>query len=328
MRALHLKAPEQWGIEVVPEPTPREDEVVIRVSGCGICGTDLHSLSGGNPLVRFPAIPGHEFGGTVTAVGGGVSWLSIGDRVVVDPSRYCGHCSQCRSGHPNLCPDKGGYGSRFPGGFAEQASVRATSCEKIPDSMSWEVALMVEPLACVLHGVDRLGDDIRSDAVVVGAGPIGLLTALALRHKGVSVSVVEKSEVRMEVARRMGFEEVVESVSLLKRPTASTVVDATGVPAAIEDGFGLLDRGGKMLFMGVAKAGSRVSLDPHRINWQELTILGSTALNYTFGRALDLLGHIGEHAEMLVTHKMPLEDFGQALDLLRTQSALKILIQP
>src|SRR4051794_19994251 len=115
MRALQLTAPDTWHIGEVPEPTPQDDEVVIEVAGCGMCGTDLHTIAGGNPLVRFPAIPGHEFGGTVVAVGANVDWLRSGDRVVVDPSRFCGHCEQCLAGRPNLCPEKGGYGSRYPG---------------------------------------------------------------------------------------------------------------------------------------------------------------------------------------------------------------------
>lgn len=328
MRALQLTAPNEWHIGDVPEPTPAADEVVIDVAGCGICGTDLHTLSGGNALVRFPAIPGHEFGGTVTAVGAMVTWLQVGDRVVVDPSRSDEHCEFCLSGRPNLCPEKGGHGSRYPGGFAEKAAVRATSCVKIPDDMSWEVALLAEPLACVLHGVDRLGDAVGDDAVVIGAGPIGLLVALVLRQKGTEVAIVEPSEMRRGVASELGFGVIVASVDALPRTGYTVVVDATGVPAAIEAGFNAVGRGGSMLFMGVAKQGSSITIDPYRVNWQELTIVGSMAVKYTFGRSVQLLGRMGDQVRHLVTHDVPLEDFGRALDLMRSQSALKILIRP
>ncbi|WP_270886079.1 alcohol dehydrogenase catalytic domain-containing protein [Pedococcus sp. 5OH_020] len=328
MRALQLNAPDQWTIGEVPEPRPAPGEVLIDVVGCGVCGTDLHTLAGGNPLVRLPAIPGHEFGGTVAAVGARVDWLNVGERVVVDPSISCDHCARCFEGRPNLCPDKGGYGSRYPGGFAQKTAVRATSCVKIPDEMPWEVALLAEPLSCVLHGIDRLGTATGEDAVVLGAGPIGLLTALVLRHVGTEVAVVERSDVRRAVADKLGFDTVVSSVGELARPDTAVVVDATGVPAAIEDGFNTLRRGGSMLLMGVAKQGSRVSLDPHRINWHELTIVGSTAVNSTFGRAVDLLARMGDQTEPLVTHSVPLEEFGQALDLVRSQGALKVLVRP
>lgn len=328
MRALQLTAPGEWHIGEVPEPVPADDEIVIDVAGCGICGTDLHTLSGDNALVRFPAIPGHEFGGTVTAVGEKVSWLKVGARVAVDPSRSDEHCEFCLSGRPNLCPEKGGYGSRYPGGFAEKAAVRATNCIPIPDNMPWEVALLAEPLGCVLHGVDRLGDAVGRDAVVFGAGPIGLLCALVLRQKGADVAIVERSEMRRGVAQKLGFEEVVDAVGDLPRTGYPVVVDATGVPVAIEDGFNTVGRGGSMLFMGVAKKGSSITIDPYRVNWQELTIVGSMAINQTFGRSVALLGRIGNHVRELATHDVPLEDFGQALDLIRSQSALKILVRP
>jgi len=327
MRSLQLTGPETWHIGDVPEPVPADDEVVIDVAGCGMCGTDLHTLAGGNPLVRFPAIPGHEFGGTVVAAGSGVSWLSPGDRVAVDPSRFCGRCRQCLSGNPNLCPDKGGYGSRFPGGFAEKAAVLATNCVRIPDDMPWEIALLAEPLACVLHGVDRLGSAVGEDAIVFGAGPIGLLVAIVLRQAGTDVGIVERSDVRRAAAAQLGFT-VAADVAELSRTEVTIGVDATGVPAAIEAAFNTVRRGGSLLLMGVAKQGSSISLDPHRINWHELTIVGSMAINHTFGRAVEMLGRIGEQVRPLVTHDVALEDFGQALDLIRTQGALKVLVRP
>jgi threonine dehydrogenase-like Zn-dependent dehydrogenase len=106
------------------------------------------------------------------------------------------------------------------------------------------------------------------------------------------------------------------------------VVDATGVAAAIEDGFKTVGRGGSMLFMGVARPGSSIVIDPYRVNWHELTILGSMAINHTFGRSVELLGRIGDQARQLVTADVPLEKFGEALDLMRSQRALKILVRP
>ncbi len=328
MRALQLTAPNDWRIDDVPAPVPAADEVVIDVAGCGVCGTDLHTLAGGNALVTFPAIPGHEFGGTITAVGADVGWLRVGDRVAVDPSRSDEHCEFCRSGRPNLCPEKGGYGSRYPGGFAEQAAVRALNCVPISDDMPWQIALLAEPLACVLHGVERLGDAVGRDAVVFGAGPIGLLVAIVLRHRGAEVAIVERSALRRDLARTLGFDTVVDARGALPRPSYPVAVDATGVPAAIEDAFATVGRGGSMLFMGVAKQGSSIAVDPYRVNWQELTIVGSMAINGTFGAAVELLGRIGDQVRPLVTDEVPLEQFERALELMRSQGALKILVRP
>jgi threonine dehydrogenase-like Zn-dependent dehydrogenase len=194
--------------------------------------------------------------------------------------------------------------------------------------MAWEVALLAEPLSCVLHGIDRLGDATGDDAIVVGAGPIGLLTALVLRHVGTHVAVVERSAHRRGIAAKLGFDLAVESVRELDWSDSAVVVDATGVPAAVEEGFSMLRRGGSLLLMGVAKAGSAITLDPHRLNWQELTVLGSTAVNASFGRAVEMLQRLGDQTEAIATHNVKLEDFDEALEMVRSQSALKVLVRP
>ncbi|MFC0531418.1 alcohol dehydrogenase catalytic domain-containing protein [Phytohabitans kaempferiae] len=328
MRALVLNGIQDWSIQEVPEPQARADEVILEVAGCGMCGTDLHTLTGGNKLVRFPAVPGHEFGGTVLSVGREVDWLRAGQRVVVDPSYSCGHCAQCQAGRGNLCPDKGGYGSRFPGGFAQRVAVRARSCVPVPDDLEWNVALLAEPLACVLHGVDRLGATVGRDAIVFGAGPIGLLTAILLRRQGSQVSIVESSDFRRAVVARHGFDAVARVPEELPEPSADVTVDATGVPAAIESAFAATRRGGSLLLMGVAHAGATVTLSPHLINWHELTIIGSMAVNNSFHRAVTLLGALATELIGFVTDTVPLDDFGQALDLVTSQRSLKVLVRP
>ena len=328
MRALVLNGIQDWSIREVAEPQAGADEVVLEVAGCGMCGTDLHTLAGGNRLVRFPAVPGHEFGGSVLTVGRDVDWLRVGQRVVVDPSYSCGHCAQCLAGQANICPDKGGYGSRFPGGFAQRVAVRARSCVPVPDELDWDVALLAEPLACVLHGVDRLGATLGRDAIVFGAGPIGLLTATVLRHQGSRVALVEPSAHRRAVAARFGFDAVAPVREELPDPSADVTVDATGVPAAIESAFAATRRGGSLLLMGVARADATVTFSPHLINWHELTILGSMAVNDTFHRAVALLGELRTELAGFVTDSVALDDFGRALDLVTSQRSLKVVVHP
>lgn len=322
MRAVILEGPHAWKVGDAPERSPDAEEVVVAVAQCGICGTDRHTLAGDNALVRYPAVSGHEFVGTVIETGADASWLPVGTRVAVDPSRSCGHCRYCHEGRANLCPEKGGYGSRYPGGFAERSTVLARACHPLPDHVSWDAAVLAEPLACVLHGVDRVSGAQGSDSVVVGAGPIGLLTAVVLRRRGWNVSVAEVAPARAALAAEWGFGVADADTQ------ADLVIDATGAPAAIQAALGRVRRGGTLLLMGVAPRGSSVDLDPYLVNWMELTIVGSMAINGTFGRAVELIGRHPDNFAPFVTHRVRLEDFGRGLDLVTDHAALKVVVAP
>lgn len=300
----------------------------MQVAACGICGTDLHTLEGRNPLVRYPVTPGHEIVGTVTGLGEAAGTrLRVGDRVAIDPSRSCGACWHCRSGWPNLCPDKGGHGSRVPGGFAEYVVAREESCVAFDAVMSWDRAMLAEPLACVLHGMDRLGAVLGKHALVYGAGTIGLLAADLLRCAGADVRLVEPTTARRELATSWGLS-CSASVMETQQPEGGwdVVVDATGAPAAIEEAFTRVRRAGTILLLGVAPADAHVSLSPFAINWMELTIVGSMAVRHSFQRAVELLPRLEFPVENLVTHHMALDDLHQAIDLIRSGSGLKVAV--
>ena len=176
MRAAVVQAPGDLAITELPDPAPRDHEVVVAVDTCGICGTDVHVLDGDYGVVRYPVIPGHEFGGEVVAVGRAVRGLAAGTRVAVDPMDYCDACSMCRSGWTNMCLDGGGLGTTAPGALAQYVAVNGARCEPLPDGLGLGEASLVEPLACVLHAVDRIGPVLGRDVLVLGAGPIGLLS--------------------------------------------------------------------------------------------------------------------------------------------------------
>lgn len=328
MRAAILRAPGTWSIEELPTPEPKDQEVLVEVAACGVCGTDLHTLEGRNPLVRYPVTPGHEIVGTVTALGAGAgARLRVGDRVAIDPSRSCGACWHCRSGWPNLCPDKGGHGSRVPGGFAEYVVAREESCVRFAPTMSWDRAMLAEPLACVLHGMDRLGTVLGKRTLVFGAGTIGLLAAELLRTAGAEVQLVEPSPARRQLAGSWGLR-CAASPAEADPPEGGwdVVVDATGVPAAIEDAFTLVRRAGTILLLGVAPADARVSVSPFSINWMELTVIGSMAVRHSFQRAVELLPALEFPLESLVTHHVALDELEQAIGLLRNGEGLKVAV--
>lgn len=328
MKAAILKAPGTLEIAAVPVPEHGPDEVLLRVAACGICGTDMHTLAGTNPLVRYPAIPGHEFVGTVVVAGAQVENLREGDRVAVDPSRSCGHCFLCRSGWPNLCPDKGGHGSRIPGGFAEYVVARQEACVPLDDALSFTRAALAEPLGCVLHGMDRLGTVLGKRAIVYGAGPIGLLAATLLRQGGAVVEIAEPAEMRRRIAGECGFE-VAASASEFAAPEGWDVaVDATGVPDAISEAIASVRRAGTMLLLGVAPPGEKIGIEPYRINWHEITIIGSMAIRHSFERAVRLLPQLVLPLETLVTHRVGLSEIHHGIELVQTRQAVKVLVEP
>lgn len=329
MKAVTVESAREWRLGEVPDPIVSGREVRLDIAGCGLCGTDLHTLAGDNPTVRYPITPGHEFVGTVVALGDAVRDLRLGDRVAVDPSRSCEMCDLCLSGRAHLCARKGGYGARYPGGFASGVVVREQSCVVIPDQLDWNQAVLSEPLACVLHGIRRLGPVLSKRALVLGGGPVGLLAGYVLAAGGARVTLSEPVASRRSAAAAVGLAEAVVDPSELDLDQRwDVVIDATGVAEVIEQGAGLLARGGTLLIMGVAPADARISISPALVNWQELTIVGSTSIRHTFADAVRFLGDAPDDLGGLVTHVVELDRFDEAVELARSREAVKVVVRP
>lgn len=327
MTKVVVSGPGQWAlVEDVERRELEAGEVRLRVAGSGLCGTDLHTLAGENPTARLPITPGHEFVGTIIEIGSGVTGLAIGTRVAVDPSRSCGHCRFCLAGHGNVCPDKGGYGARYPGGFASEAVVLGTSCVPLPSEMRWSTAVLAEPTACVLNGADKLGDVAGRRALVFGAGTIGALCAAVLTRRGADVTVAEPNETRRILAGQVTGAAVLDPSQLPDDGRWDIVVDATGVAAVIERALDLLDRTGVLLVMGVATLTATVQFSPSRLNWQEQSILGSTSVNGHLADAVAFLRDSGSWLTPIVTDIVDLTEFGSAVERLRERCGMKIVV--
>ena len=329
MRAAQVRRPGEVAIVDVPNPVPGATDVVVEVAACGVCGTDLHIMDGDFPPAPYPLVPGHELSGTVVEVGPAEdTGFRVGDRVAVDPSLFCGHCGPCRAGRGNLCENWGAIGDTVDGAFAERVRVPARNCYRLPDHVTFEQGARVAPLACAGHGVRRRGVGVGDRVLVVGAGTMGLLLVQLLARAGAEVAAVDKIPTKLELAAALGATQGATSVAELGGQRFAAVVDVTGVPAAIEEGFAAVTRGGRFMVFGVAPSEATVRLSPFRIYNDEITVVGSMAVLHSFGAALDLVATGAVRTDRLVSHRLPLEQFPEALDVVRTGSGVKVQVLP
>ncbi|GAA3806881.1 MULTISPECIES: zinc-dependent alcohol dehydrogenase family protein [Amycolatopsis] len=329
MRAAIVDQPGSIRVGEVPDPTPGERDVVIKVGACGICGTDLHIADGHFPPTPYPIVPGHEFAGEIVEIGENVpgGW-QVGDRVAVDPSLFCGYCDPCRAGHGNLCENWGATGDTVNGAFAEYVAVPASTCYRLPDHLSWQEGALVEPVSCAVHGVRRIGVEAGEHFLVVGAGTMGLVMQMLLQRAGARVTVVDRNASRLPRAKDLGAHAVATDVSELDGERFDAAADCTGAAPAIEAAFDALRRGGRLLVFGVAPAEARVALSPFRIYNDEITVVGSMAVLHSYGAALDLVASGAIDTKALLTDALPLERFPDALDLMRSGAGLKVQVLP
>jgi 2-desacetyl-2-hydroxyethyl bacteriochlorophyllide A dehydrogenase len=316
-------------VETVPDPTPGPRDVVVSVAGCGICGTDLH-IAEGEFAPTLPVVPGHEFAGEVVALGTDVTELRVGDQVAVDPSLYCHECHYCRRGRGNLCERWGAIGVSTAGGAAEFAVAPVANCVRLPESVTPADAALIEPLSCAVRGFDVLAPQLGDHFLIYGAGTMGLMMMeLAKRAGAAGVSMVDLNPTRLETARELGCTATVTSADELDRPRGwDVVIDCTGVVAAIEDGLGRVAPGGTFQQFGVANEDATASFSPYRIYNKEIRIVGSMAVLHSFERAAELFAEGVLRPDVMISHRMGLEDYPAALEQFRQGVGRKIQVMP
>lgn len=330
MNAIVVQRPGEFAYREVADPEPGRDAVLVKVGLCGICGTDLHIADGEFAPTPYPIIPGHEFAGEVVAVGEDVGdALVVGDRVAVDPSLFCGHCEACRAGRGNLCANWGAVGDTVDGAFAELVAVPAANAYRIPVTMTWSEAALIEPVSCAVHGMDRLGAVLGEDILVVGAGTMGIILMQLLARAGAaSVTMADRIPSRLEVATELGASHVAGSLDALDGERFGVVIDASGVPAAIEKIISLVRRGGRALVFGVAPSEATIAVSPFHIYNDEVTVIGSMAVLHSFGRALKLVADGSVRTAQLLAAPMPLASYADALHFVRSGQGIKTQLAP
>jgi 2-desacetyl-2-hydroxyethyl bacteriochlorophyllide A dehydrogenase len=335
VKAAFYEARHEVAVHDAPEPAPGPKDVLIRVRACGICGTDQHIYDGdfGGP---FPLIGGHELAGDVVAVGPEtLGDVQVGQRVAVSPNIACGSCFYCRRGQVNHCLRWSAIGVTRDGGFADYVVAPEANAFPIGD-LDYEAAAFIEPISCVVYGVKRLRLPPGANALIYGAGPIGLLMLQLVVHGGASsVAVVDLKQDKLELARRLGASEVVlggpdadDALRGISPLGFDVVVDCTGVPAVVEHMFTHVRNEGKLLFFGVNPTDARISVSPYDVYRKDLEILGSFALRYTFHDALALLQSGAVDVAPILSDRLPIDRFPEALALASSGEALKVQIQP
>ncbi len=338
MRAAILREPGRILVEDIPEPAPDEGEVVIRVKYALTDGTDLKAYLRGHHLIGYGPF-GHEYSGIVAKVGKGVRKFKEGDAVMGVNTAPCMKCHFCRREMYSLCENL--TKNMVLGTYAEYVRIPARVVEvnlfHKPEDISFRVAPMLEPLACVVRGVENLGE-IRPGRriMIVGTGSVAIMFAVLLKDRG-DVFVAGR---RIEALNRI--RELVEVKTLLMGEGFTQkamdlsggygfdiIIDATGSPRAMERALGILSKGGKFLVFSGVERGTTLSIDIHSLHYGEMSIVGSFHHTPdTVRRAIDILRKNHEKLDSLITHELPLERIEEAFRLMMEKKALKVAIRP
>ena len=329
MKAVVITGVGQLEVTEVPDPKAGPREVVVDVSACGICGTDLHILQG-EFAPTLPVIPGHEFAGVVVEIGSAVNEVAVGDRVAVDPSLYCNECRMCRLGRNNLCERWNAIGVSTAGGAAEFAVAPVANCVKLPDHVRTEDAALIEPLSCAVRGYDILRSQLASRVLIYGSGTMGLMMLQLGKLTGAaSIEVVDINTDRLATAKQLGVTATATSADDLDRPKGwDVVIDATGNERAIQDGLGRVAKGGTFLQFGVSDYSARAVIEPYKIYNQEITITGSMAVLHSFERAADLFATGVLDPNIFISDRLPLDDYAAAIEQFKAGEGRKIQVLP
>jgi L-idonate 5-dehydrogenase len=317
--------------------------VRVHFGAGGICGSDMHYYRHGRTgdfVVKSPLILGHEIAGEIVDIAADNGDLKIGDRVAVNPSRWCGHCARCQEGRLNLCENIYFMGSasktpHMQGGFATYFDASPTQCVKVSDNTSMAAAALAEPLAVCLHAVSRAGQVEGRKAIVFGAGPIGLLTVLAARLAGVSeVAVVDIAAAPLAFAQRLGADYTVDLsggedalMELAAAKSFDLAFEVSGTASGLASAISYVRRGGTVVQVGNLPGG-QIPIPANAVMAKEIDLKGSFRFGDEFEQAVRLIDNKKIDVLSLVTSEYPLsratEGFSVALD--RSQSVKVMLI--
>jgi L-iditol 2-dehydrogenase len=329
MRALTKRSDVAGDVAVVERPVPGlgPGQALVRVTGVGLCGSDVHAIKAhpGYEWVAAPVTLGHEITGVVDAVAGDANPVLAGARVGVISMDGCRGCDLCDGGSRPLCPERTVIGLSFDGGAAELAAVRTDNLVRLPGDLSWQHAVLLEPCSVAVHAVARTPLPPGGRVIISGAGPVGMLTAFAARARGAQVTLVgvaRDEAVRLPLLRRCGF----DARSVLPSEPAGAWIEASGSVEALAAAVTGLRAGGELTAVGMY---DRLSpLDASRVVRREITIRGSYgSVAQDYQTALGLLATADIPAQSMVS-PFALDDWRAALDAIAQGTAIKAVLMP
>ena len=310
-----------------PIPTPKDDEVLVKLEYVGICGSDMHYYETGaigDYVVEPPFVLGHEPGGTVVEVGSAVKHLKVGDRVALEPGKTCGHCEFCRQGKYNLCPEVVFFATPpVDGVFQEYVAHEAALCFKLPDNMSTLEGALIEPLAVGFHAANQGGAHAGQTAVVMGAGCIGLVSMMALKAEGVSrVYVVDVMRKRLDKALELGADGVIngkeeDAVETVRKLTGGAgcdlVIETAGTEITTRQAIHMAKKGANLVLVGYSKTGE-MNLPMSLVLDKELTFKTVFRYRHIYPMAIDAVAAGKVNLKGIVTNIFDFDDIQEAMD--------------
>lgn len=322
MKALVFTGYHEMEVQERPMPVLKDDKsVIVRVRAMGICGSDLHIYHNRHAFAKYPIVPGHEIVGEVYQIGAAVSTLAVGDHVVLEPIQYCGHCYPCRRGRGNVCENLWVIGAHCDGGCQEYYMQPEQNWHKIPDDLSWEQAVMIEPYTIGAQMIAR-GQVGADDTVLIhGAGPVGLITLDTAKQHGARVVVAEMLDKRLELARFFGADDVidirkedpVEAIMRYTEGRGPTVdIDCAGLPDSLETAAKILSPAGTIITMTFSD--KAVPIQVSQITLKELTIVGSRLQIGKFKPVIESMkGERLKRIDQLITHTFSIDQAEEAV---------------
>lgn len=341
MKAIVLHGRHDMRYEEVLTPKLQENEVLVRVHSCSICGSDLHAYEGNHPRIVFPRIIGHEFAGVVEELGGSVKNIKVGQRVCCDIDTSCGRCGPCREGRSNICEKLKTMGFDRDGAYAEYVAVPDYNIYSLPEDVSFDEGSMIQTIGIGHHAVVDRAQVKRGEAVaVIGAGPIGLGAACVAKTLGAVVTSIDLVDNRLALASETGIDHTINSgkEDLAKRAIELTsgkgfdkVIECVGgrQEKTIEDALSIIKRGGKITIVGTFPD-NRATIPIARFKDREYELIGSRGNFQAFAPCLELLAKGLLNSKAFISHRLPLDkaEDGIRLMLGKKSDVVKIVLHP
>ncbi len=321
MRQILLREPGDFVDRQVPRPVASTGDALVRIRRVGVCGSDFHAFAGRHPAYTFPRVLGHELAGEIVEVPAGDHGIRAGDRCAIEPYLSCGKCRACKLGRPNCCQDLRLFGVHVDGGMQAFLSVPMQLLHK-SEILSLDQLALIETLGVGAHAVRRSGLTKLEEALVIGAGPIGLAVTQFALATGAVVRIVEKNPWRRDFAGQFGVKAIEEPDDQL----ADVVFDATGNPKSMEASLQFVAPAGRLVFVGLCR--DRVCIDDPLLHKREMTIYASRNSFGQFPRIIRMIEQSQIDTAPRITDRMPLADVPARLkDLPRNPHLIKAIVE-